>query len=70
MVFKARSSHIGSCLSMADILAILYTRILRIDPRRPMLADRDRFIVSKGHAAAIIYATLAERGLYSGLGFG
>jgi transketolase len=62
MVFKARSSHIGSCLSMADILAILYTRIMRIDPRQPLLADRDRFIVSKGHAAAIIYATLAERG--------
>jgi transketolase len=62
MVFKARSSHIGSCLSMADILAVLYTRIMRIDPRQPLLAERDRFIVSKGHAAAIIYATLAERG--------
>jgi transketolase len=64
MVFKARSSHIGSCLSMADILAILYTRIMRIDPRQPLLADRDRFIVSKGHAAAIIYAALAERGYF------
>jgi len=64
MVFKARSSHIGSCLSMADILAVLYTRIMRIDPAQPQLAERDRLIVSKGHAAAIIYATLAERGYF------
>src|SRR5690348_2848485 len=62
MVFKARSSHVGSCLSMADILAVLYTRILRIDPSRPQLPDRDRFVLSKGHAAAILYAALAERG--------
>ncbi|WP_439393088.1 transketolase [Bradyrhizobium sp. PMVTL-01] len=62
MVFKARSSHIGSCLSMADILAVLYTRIMRIDPLQPLLPERDRFILSKGHAAAIIYAALAERG--------
>ena len=64
MVFKARSSHIGSCLSMADILAVLYTRILQIDPEQPQLAERDRFILSKGHAAAIMYATLAERGYF------
>lgn len=64
MVFRARASHIGSCLSMADILAVLYTRILRIDPLQPDLAERDRLIVSKGHAAAIIYAALAERGYF------
>ncbi len=64
MVFGARASHIGSCLSMADILAVLYTRILRIDPLQPDLATRDRLIVSKGHAAAIIYASLAERGYF------
>src|SRR5260370_5700724 len=64
MVVNARSSHIGSCPSMDDILAVLYPRIMRIDPRQPLLAERDRFIVSKGHAAAIIYATLAERGYF------
>jgi len=64
MVFKARASHIGSCLSMADILAVLYTRILRLDPTRPELPDRDRFVLSKGHAAAIVYAALAERGFF------
>ena len=65
MVFAAKSSHIGSCLSMADILAVLYTRVLRINPARPSDPERDRFILSKGHAAAILYAALAERGFFS-----
>lgn len=64
MVFAARSSHIGSCLSMADMLAVLYTRILRLDPLNPSDPGRDRFILSKGHAAAIVYAALAERGFF------
>lgn len=64
MVAKAKASHIGSCLSIADILAVLYTRVLRVDPQAPGLADRDRFILSKGHAAAILYAALAERGFF------
>lgn len=62
MTAAARSSHIGSCLSIADLLAVLYTRILRVDPSNPRNPDRDRLIVSKGHAAAIVYAALAERG--------
>lgn len=62
MVHAANSSHIGSCLSIADILAALYAGALRIDPRRPDDPDRDRFILSKGHAAAILYAALAESG--------
>lgn len=49
---------------MADILAILYTRILRIDPDDPRAPDRDRFVLSKGHAAAILYAALAECGFF------
>lgn len=65
MVHAAKASHIGGCLSMADLLAVLYTRILRVDPVRPEDPDRDRFILSKGHATAIIYATLAERGFFS-----
>lgn len=65
MVHAARSSHIGTCLSMADILAVLYGRVLRVDPRRPDWPERDRLIVSKGHGAAIVYAALAERGFIS-----
>jgi transketolase len=64
MVFAAKSSHIGSCLSIADILAVLYSRVLRVDPANPNAADRDRLIVSKGHAAAILYAALAVRGFF------
>ena len=64
MTHRARSSHIGGSLSIADLLAILYGGVLRVDPSRPDWPDRDRFILSKGHAAAAIYATLAERGFF------
>ena len=64
MVHRAGASHIGTCLSMADILAVLYGRVLQIDPSRPDWPDRDRFILSKGHGAAIVYAVLAERGFF------
>ena len=64
MTSRARSSHVGSCLSIADILAVLYGASLRIDPARPEWSDRDRLIVSKGHAAAITYAALAEAGFF------
>lgn len=62
MTHRARASHIGSCLSMADILAVLYGAVLRFDRARPDWPDRDRLVVSKGHAAAIVYAALAETG--------
>lgn len=65
MVHAAKASHIGGCLSMADILAVLYTRILRLDPAEPQATNRDRFVLSKGHATAIMYATLAECGFFS-----
>jgi transketolase len=58
------SAHIGSVLSCADALAVLYTGVLRVDPARPDWEDRDRFILSKGHAAAGIYAALALRGFF------
>jgi transketolase len=58
------SSHIGSALSMADIVAVLYGRVLRLDPADPKWAERDRFILSKGHAGAGVYAALAERGFF------
>lgn len=64
MVHKAKASHIGSCLSMADLLSILYVKILKYNPQEPKWSCRDRFILSKGHAAAILYAVLAERAFF------
>jgi transketolase len=64
MVHAARASHVGSCLSIAEILAVLYARTLRVDPARPSWPERDRFILSKGHAAAALYAVLAETGFF------
>ena len=58
------SSHIASILSMADILAVLYGEVLRYKPEEPKWAGRDRFILSKGHAGAGVYATLAESGFF------
>lgn len=64
MVHRAKASHVGSCFSMTDLLAVLYGAILRIDPANPQAPDRDRFLLSKGHGAAAIYATLAECGFF------
>jgi transketolase len=64
MIHRAKSSHLGSAYSMADLLAVLYGKILRIDPHKPDAADRDRFVLSKGHACAALYAVLAERGFF------
>jgi transketolase len=64
MTSAAGSSHIGAVLSMADILAVLYGTILRVDPANAGWEHRDRFILSKGHAAAGAYAALAERGFF------
>ncbi|HEX3422048.1 MAG TPA: transketolase [Sphingomicrobium sp.] len=62
MVTRARASHIGSALSIADIIAVLYGRILKVDPTAPRNPQRDRFILSKGHACVAVYAALAETG--------
>ena len=64
MVYASKASHLGSCLSMADIVACLYWHTLRIDPTRPDWSHRDRFFLSKGHGAALLYAALAERGFF------
>lgn len=61
---QAESSHIGSSLSVVDILVTLYFHILKISPRRPCAINRDRFILSKGHAASVLYAVLAKRGFF------
>lgn len=64
MTHRANASHVGSCLSIADLLAALYDGVLRVDPARPDWADRDRFILSKGHGCAALYAVLAEQGFF------
>jgi transketolase len=64
MIAAAKASHVGTCLSMADLLAVLYGSYLRVDPHRPRWSERDRLIVSKGHGAAILYAVLAESGFF------
>src|SRR6476661_2840569 len=65
MVHAAKMGHPGGDLSAADILATLYFRILAVDPANPADATRDRFVLSKGHASAALYATLAEAGFFS-----
>jgi transketolase len=65
MTSGGRSSHVGSALSCADILTVLYDRVLRIDPADPDWAERDRFVMSKGHAGAALYAVLAQRGFFA-----
>jgi transketolase len=64
MTHRAKSSHIGTNFSTAELLAELYGRALRVDPTRPEWPERDRFILSKGHGCAALYAVLAERGFF------
>ena len=65
MIHKAQSGHPGGSLSAADILTYLYFEEMNIDPAQPKKADRDRFVLSKGHNAPGLYAVLAERGYFS-----
>ena len=64
-VHAAKSGHPGGSLSVADILTYLYFKERNIDPENPKDPGRDRFVLSKGHAAPALYATLAERGFFS-----
>jgi transketolase len=64
MLAVAKSGHLDSSLSAADIVAALYYRVLRHDPRRPDWPERDRFVLCKGHAAPIQYSALAEHGYF------
>lgn len=63
-IYSARSGHPGGSLSVADILAVLYFDELRLDPQQPHWADRDRFVLSKGHACPALYAALALKGFF------
>ena len=63
-IHAAKSGHPGGSLSSADILATLYFGELNIDPKDPKMVDRDKFVLSKGHAVPALYAALGERGFY------
>lgn len=62
MVDNARRGHIGSALSVVEIMRVLYEDVLRLDPKNPLWEDRDRFILSKGHGCLALYTALAEKG--------
>ena len=64
MIHEANAGHPGGSLSAADMVTALYFRMMRVDPKNPDWPDRDRFILSKGHACPVWYAALAERGFY------
>ncbi len=61
---RARIPHLGSCLSCVELLTALYWRELEIDPQSPESPDRDRFVLSKGHGAPVLFQVLAERGFF------
>ena len=63
-VHSAKSGHPGGSLSCADILTYLYFKQMNIDPKNPKMPDRDRFVLSKGHAAPALYSVLANRGYF------
>ena len=63
-VFNAKSGHPGGSLSCVDIVTYLYFNHMNIDPQNPKAEDRDRFVLSKGHAAPALYSVLAQRGFF------
>lgn len=65
MIHRRGAGHPGGALSAAEILAVLYFRVMRLDPALPLWEERDRFILSKGHASAALYAALARRGFFA-----
>jgi transketolase len=65
MVVKAGEGHIPSAYSVVELLAVLYSKILNINPKNPRNPERDRFILSKGHGCATLYSILAEEGFFS-----
>lgn len=65
MVTEAKSGHPGGSLSAADIMATLYFKAMNVNPKNPNDPDRDRFVLSKGHAAPVLYAALGEKGFFA-----
>src|ERR1700736_1733462 len=70
MVYRARLGHLGGDFSVADILVTLYAAVLNVDPMHPLLAERDRLVLSKGHTAGALYTTLAYCGFFAPRGLG
>ncbi len=64
MVYLAGSGHPGGSLSAADIMTVLYYEKMNVNPQNPSMPDRDRFVLSKGHAAPVLYSTLARKGYF------
>lgn len=64
MIYEAKSGHPGGALSCADIITYLYFEKMKVDVNEPQDSDRDRFVLSKGHAAPALYATLAQKGFF------
>ena len=65
MIHAAKAGHPGGSLSAVEMVTALYFHVMNIDPQNPGWADRDRFILSKGHACPVMYAALARRGYFS-----
>ncbi len=63
-IHAAGAGHPGGSLSVSDILTVLYFKVMNVDPSNPNMEDRDRLVLSKGHAAPALYATLAHRGFF------
>lgn len=64
MSHRAHIGHVGSCFSIVDLLTVLYFDVMKVKPSDPAWAERDRFLLSKGHASAALYSTLARRGYF------
>src|SRR3989344_4911251 len=64
MMYESKSSHIGGCFSVVEILVTLYYNILKIDPNNPNDPKRDRLFLSKAHSSPTLYSILAERGFF------
>ncbi len=64
MLTESASGHPGGSLSIADIMSVLFFNEMNIDPKNPKNPDRDRFVLSKGHAAPALYSALARRGYF------
>ena len=65
LIFQAKASHVGCSLSVVDILTTLYFGVMKVNPSNSKMPERDRLILSKGHAVTALYATLAEKGFFS-----
>ena len=63
-IYNAKSGHPGGSLSVADVLTYLFIDVMKVDPKNPKMADRDRLVLSKGHTAPALYGVLAERGFF------